>query len=167
MKTSKFKLGRWLLTAVLAAMTIIATAPPACAIDEEYTVTTLLAGGTNNVPATSTNTVTGVYFNCTQHDTVGLQVQFVGNNASLTGNIGLTLAWGANASTNKSTVGPGLVNILVPANGTTEVCWITNMNAGAYGYGHITQTYSTNATYYATNLVIRVITKPIREGYRK
>lgn len=116
-----------------------------CVCADSPGVTVLVAGGTNNVAASATNTLTA--FATSEFDNVGLQFSFKGTGAG-TSNIQLLAYRSLDNTTYETTP---FLNSLVALNGTTLVNTMTNLNLPSTGYLKIV-IGNTNASVAVTNL---------------
>jgi hypothetical protein len=116
-------------------------------------------GGTNNVPAASAITRTTASISVPTGGQFALSVQFKCDGA----NSGNTLIYlkpsDSAANTSYSTIANQALILTIPNNGTSQVNWITNINAGAIPAYFITTVTNSAASGNVTNLQIRVVSK--------
>ena len=151
------------LTIGLAAS--LCTAPKAQA--QQWKVTTLLTNAfitTNGTGlAITSNYTSSASIALTKYQEAFVIVRFKLQSGSSTENT--TWNWTTSGdATNWATVaGPQKGSFTIPANGTTQVTFATNLYLGSAGYFYLTNAVgATNAA--TTNIYVEVYTKPARNG---
>lgn len=141
-----------LLIPFLAVLFLIAALPSAIAQGyTAYAAQTLIAGGTNNVAAATTNTYTQV-LTLTRQREVAVQISFksTGTNSST---IGFDFLPSVDGTTFDTANAAHSLNFA--ANGTTTVVVVTNLVAPAgIGYLKLASVRNPNATQAITNLSV-------------
>lgn len=114
-----------------------------------FGVVTLLAGGTNNVAAATTNTYT-ITLDCRKLTEVGLTLQFKGRSTNAS-DIVFTFYRSADG-TNYSTVNPHLVTLT--ADTTNTVTCVTNLTVGNIGWLKLTSIGNPSEGDQLTNVLV-------------
>ena len=152
------------ITAVALIGCLFALALPARA--QQYTVTTILAGGTNFVAKLYTNTyASSTYaFTATKYEDVAL---YLGCKSESATNTAADITFVFDKSVDGTLYGTTQrLTIPVTLNGTTAASIVTNITLGPIGYLRLHSIRSTCADDSTTNVYVKVGAKPIRFGYR-
>jgi hypothetical protein len=162
MKTSFKRLAAILLLAITAIGITGAFDPPKAEAQttpsiNQYGAITLLA--TSNIPANVTNvlSLTSNVLTATRFEEVAISISF-NSLAADTANKHFFFKPSLEGSTNFATVNPYVFSI--PANGTTQVTFTTNIFLGAVGYLSLDSIGNQSATVAVSNIVVKYATKP-------
>ena len=115
-----------------------------------YGAQTLVAGGTNNVAAATTNSYTGV-LTLTRQREVALQISFssTGTNTS-----SIVFVLDPSVDGNTYDTANNDYNVTIAANGTNVVPFVTNLTVGAIGYLRLASVENPNGASALTNVSV-------------
>jgi hypothetical protein len=121
-------------------------------VHAQYTLGTAIPGGTNNVPAATTNS-TAIIIPVTRSTDVALQPSF-----KLTGSGTSAVVFKFDESLDAATWKPAVISVSVTASGTSTVMALSSSTIDAVGYLRLSSIENPNATA-VTNLVLKYATK--------
>jgi hypothetical protein len=148
--------GCLLAATLMMALLALCLTPSKGHAQGQYTIVTLT--GTNNMPANTTNTLAlpANFAGVTKHEEVAVLITF-NSLAADTANKWFFFKTGLDTN-NLQTVNQ--LAIPIAANGTTKVVFTTNIYLGTIGYFALDSIGNQSATVAASNIVVKVATKP-------